>query len=106
MIRCAVYTRAATDAPASIMSQLQACAGFAKERGWVIVDTYSDVVVVGTLAERPALSRLLAETRHFAFVIVADLDRLARSITLLAHLNKILRSRGVQIVPVAERRRG
>lgn len=62
-------------------NQLHELRHFATQRGFQIVEEYTDHGVAGTKARRPSLDRMLkdADGRHFDVVVVWACDRLARN---------------------------
>jgi DNA invertase Pin-like site-specific DNA recombinase len=62
-------------------TQLYDLRGLAAQRGWEIVEEYSDTIS-GAKAKRPGLDRLMADARRgkFDVVMVWAFDRIAREI--------------------------
>lgn len=89
-LRAAVYARTATDkkGPGSIEDQSGSCHQLCAERGWEIVETYSDAAMSGISPDRPAYNRLLldAERGAFEILVIEGVDRLSRSVTQLSTL--------------------
>ena len=79
--------------------QLHALRQYAAARG-VEAEEYVDAGVSGAKGRRPALDRLLADARRrrVSAVVVAKLDRLARSVRHLTTLAAELESLGVDLV--------
>jgi site-specific DNA recombinase len=80
--RAAIYARVSTDDQAqgySLKTQVEACQGFAIERGYTVLETFADDYT-GTVLDRPELNRLreFINAEHLDVVIVYDIDRLAR----------------------------
>lgn len=109
LMRCAIYTRTAADAPGNAVSQgaqWAACTRYLRGRpGWTLVaDRYDDSGVTGANLDRPALQRLLADidSARIGIVIVDDVDRLSLRALDLAALGEHLRTTGVTLVAVAQ----
>ena len=100
MKRAALYIRVST-LDQHPETQLHELRGFACQRGFEIVDEYTDHGISGTKARRPALDRLLSDAhRHrFDVVLVWSCDRLARStkhfLQVLDELNEAPRLPGL-----------
>jgi DNA invertase Pin-like site-specific DNA recombinase len=95
MKRAALYLRVSTldQNPSTQLYDLQ---GLAEQRGFEIVQEYSDHGFSGARVRRPALDEMLIDARHgrFDVVVVWACDRLARSVRHflevldeLSHLN-------------------
>lgn len=85
-VRAALYSRVSTTEQASkgttsLAEQEHACRDYAEQMGWQVVRTFSDPGVSGTAFNRPGLTAMLAALRsgEFAVIVVAKLDRLART---------------------------
>ena len=80
MKRAAFYLRGSTldQRPENQLADLQQ---LAQQRGWTVVEQYTDHGFSGARARRPGLDRLLGDARcgHFDVVAVWACDRLARS---------------------------
>jgi DNA invertase Pin-like site-specific DNA recombinase len=78
--------------------------GFARQRGFEIVDEYTDHGISGTKARRPALDRLLQDAhRHrFDVVLVWSCDRLARSTKHFLQVLDELNDLGIQFLSQRE----
>jgi site-specific DNA recombinase len=84
-MKAAIYARVSTEDQAeraTIENQLYACRRYCEQRGYEVVDEYSDAGVSGSvpIEERPSGKRLLedAEAKRFERVLVYRLDRLSR----------------------------
>jgi site-specific DNA recombinase len=102
--RAAGYTRVSTSRQAdeglSLDAQRQRIEQYAAAQGWELVEIYEERGVSGRKAERPALSRLLAERDRFDRLIVPKLDRLGRSApNVYATIGK-LREAGITLVSI------
>jgi len=75
----------------------------AHSRGWIIVGEYVDRAS-GAKATRPEWERLLADAkrRRFHTVVIAKLDRAARSVSHLVRSMETFRSLGVDFVSITE----
>ena len=81
--RVALYARYSTDMqnPMSIEDQFRQATRYASQRGWAIVERFSDSAISGTSSRtRPDFARL-SEALHdnaFDIVLTESLDRLSR----------------------------
>jgi site-specific DNA recombinase len=102
----ATYARFSSDlqSPTSIEDQQAICNRYAAERGWHIVEAYSDAAITGFTSDRPGYRRLLAdaESRRFKAVLVESVDRLSRDLGELMRLYHSLRFAGVEIIGVRD----
>lgn len=78
----AIYSRVSTDEQSkgySLQTQIDACQNYAIERGYTVVEIFSDDYT-GAALDRPALNKLREYLIHnpLDVVIVYDIDRLAR----------------------------
>jgi DNA invertase Pin-like site-specific DNA recombinase len=75
-----------------------------QRRGWTLADTYVDQGVSGSRAQRPELSRLLADAqrRRFDLLVVYRSDRLFRSLKHMISTLDDLAAMGVGFVSVSE----
>ena len=103
MKRAALYIRVSTldQHPETQLNELR---GFARQRGFEIVDEYTDHGISGTKARRPALDRLLSDAhRHrFDVVLVWSCDRLARSTKHFLQVLDELNDLGIQFLSQRE----
>jgi DNA invertase Pin-like site-specific DNA recombinase len=85
-------------------TQLHELRQFASQRGFEIVDEYTDHEISGTKARRPALDRLLKDAhRHrFDVVLVWSCDRLARSTKHFLQVLDELNDLGIQFLSQRE----
>jgi len=81
MKRAALYMRVST-VDQHPETQLHDLRGLAAQRGFQIVEEYTDHGISGTRARRPALDKMMADARRgqFDIVMVWAADRLARSV--------------------------
>src|SRR5437899_1096250 len=86
MKRAALYLRVSTSEQHP-ETQLYDLRQLAAQRGYAIVEEYTDHGISGTRDRRPALDRLMHDAaRHrFELVLVWSCDRLARSVTHFLH---------------------
>ena len=103
MNKAVVYARGSTRGQ-NPENQLLALRKYAEARGLQIVETYVDVGQSGGKASRPELDRLMmdARRRKFNIVLVARLDRLARSLKQLVMTLDELRELGISFVSLQE----
>ena len=103
MNKAVVYARVSTRGQ-NPENQLLALRRYAQARGLEIVETYVDVGQSGGKASRPELDRLMmdARRRKFNIVLVARLDRLARSLKQLVMTLDELRELGISFVSLQE----
>lgn len=107
-MRAAIYLRLsnATDESTSIQRQRDACTSYADAKGFAVVAEYVDDGVSGAreALQRPGLSAAVrgARAREFDVLIVAKLDRLARSVRVFDEVRLTLESQNVELVSVAE----
>jgi DNA invertase Pin-like site-specific DNA recombinase len=80
-LKAAIYVRVST-ADQHVESQLYDLRELAAQRGYEVVQEYSDCGVSGKRARRPSLDALIADARRkkFSVVLVAAFDRVARSV--------------------------
>lgn len=110
MKRAALYCRVSTDQQVddgqSIQAQLQALQNHAEKKGYVIVDTYIDDGVSGTLFnERDELQRLLNDVRQKKIDIICftKLDRWFRNVRHYLNTQAVLDDFGVPWETIWER---
>jgi DNA invertase Pin-like site-specific DNA recombinase len=103
MKRAALYVRVST-LDQHPETQLHELRQFASQRGFEIVDEYTDHGISGTKARRPALDRLLKDAhRHrFDVVLVWSCDRLARSTKHFLQVLDELNDLGIQFLSQRE----
>ena len=94
MKRAALYLRVST-LDQHPETQLHDLRGLAQQRGWNIIEEYTDRGISGARARRPELDRLMADAARgrFDVVLVWAADRLARSVKhfleVLDELNRL-----------------
>ena len=103
MKRAALYIRVST-LDQHPETQLHELRQFASQRGFEIVDEYTDHGISGTKARRPALDRLLSDAhrRRFDVVLVWSCDRLARSTKHFLQVLDELNDLGIQFLSQRE----
>ena len=112
-LRCAVYTRKSTEEGLemefnSLDAQREACEAYIasqKPEGWLLIpESYDDGGFSGGTLDRPALSRLLADTEdgRIDVVVVYKIDRLSRSLMDFAKLVEVFDRGGVTFVSVTQ----
>jgi DNA invertase Pin-like site-specific DNA recombinase len=101
--KAVVYARVSTRGQ-NPENQLLALRKYAEARGLKIVQFYVDVGQSGGKASRPELDRLMmdARRRRFNVVLVARLDRLARSLKQLVMTLDELRELGISFTSLQE----
>jgi len=103
MKRAALYLRVSTfeQFPQNQSNDLKQ---FASQRGFQIVEEYTDHGVSGTKARRPGLDRLLADAnrRRFDAVLVWSCDRLARNTKHFLQVLDELNELGIQFLSQRE----
>jgi DNA invertase Pin-like site-specific DNA recombinase len=103
MKRAALYIRVST-LDQHPETQLHELRQFASQRGFEIVDEYTDHGISGTKARRPALDRMLSDAhrRRFDVVLVWSCDRLARSTKHFLQVLDELNDLGIQFLSQRE----
>lgn len=107
-MKAAIYTRVSSEEQAqggtSLEVQRQRAEAYCQAQGWQCVETFTDAGVSGAKADRPALQRLLAavERGGVEVIVVAKMDRLARSMRHLSPMLGRLDDQGVALVSIAE----
>ncbi len=98
MKRAAIYTRVST-ADQHPETQALDVREMAKQRGYMIVNEYGDVIS-GAKSKRPGLDQLLADARRHRFdvVIVAAFDRVARSVRHFLEVLDELNHLGIEFI--------
>ncbi len=99
MKKCAIYARVSTPEQ-HIETQLYDLRQLATQRGFEVVEEYTDNGVSGTKARRPGLDALMSDARKrkFSVVLISAFDRAARSTRHLLQLIDELDSSGIQFV--------
>ncbi len=108
-MKAVVYLRVSTKEQAeegySIAAQQEACTRYVRDKGWDLVDVFSDRGESARTVDRPQfqlLLRRIQEDGGIRFLVVHKLDRLARSIRDYAAVRDLLDRAGVQLVSVTE----
>ncbi len=107
MPRAALYARVSTAEQAeghSIDAQLERLRGYAREHGFLVAGEYVDPGFQGDTDDRPAIKRLLWDTRErkFDFVLVYRFDRLFREVRLFLNTEHEFRLHGVKLISITE----
>ena len=99
-LRAALYARVSTSNGQDVGLQIEELRQIATQRGWTVVEAFTDEGISGSQAQRPSLDRMLAQARSGSFDVVAvwKLDRLARSVAHLLSLADSLNAWGVGLV--------
>ena len=102
MKRAVLYCRVST-ADQHPETQIYDLREFAKQRGYEIVQEYTDTIS-GSKSKRPGLDRLLADARRHRFdvVLVAAFDRVARSVRHFLEVLDELNNLGIEFVSLRE----
>jgi DNA invertase Pin-like site-specific DNA recombinase len=100
--RAAIYCRVSTGEQ-NVNTQLLDLREMAKQRGYEIVQEYSDVIS-GAKSKRPGLDQLMADARRrrFDIVLVAAFDRVARSVKHFLEVLDELNHLGIEFVSFRE----
>lgn len=105
-LRAVIYARYSSDlqSQTSIEDQVRICERLARERGFVVVEVYSDHAISGASKFRPGFQALSDAIRlgEADLVVAESIDRISRDQEHLAHFFKILSFAGVPLVTVAE----
>ncbi|WP_368040292.1 recombinase family protein [Ruegeria atlantica] len=102
--KCAIYVRVSSakqvNEGSGLSSQEQSCRSYAKENGYEVVEVFSDIVS-GTAGERTgtkALVRYLRMHRSEKLVVVVDdIDRFARDVSVYSDLHKQIVAAGARL---------
>jgi len=102
-MRTAIYGRVST-AEQSAQMQLDELRAYCSRRGWEIVEEFIDSGISGSQESRPALNRLLSDSkrRKFDVVLVYRYDRFARSLRQLVNALTEFDSLGIHFVSLHE----
>lgn len=76
--RAAIYARSAIHDPVGIDRQVAACKQYANDRGYNIIDVYTDNGA-SAFTHRPELDDLRANIGQYGVIVAFNVDRLARS---------------------------
>jgi site-specific DNA recombinase len=113
IFRCAIYTRKSSDDGLeqefnSLDAQREACEAYVtsqRHAGWIALPgMYDDGGLSGGTMERPALQRLLADTRagKVQIIVVYKVDRLTRSLADFAKIVDVLDAHDASFVSVTQ----
>lgn len=108
IVRVAVYARVSTQEQAvegtSLEYQQEQLEKYCESQGWEIFQPYVDAGYTGKDDNRPGLTRLLVDAKHSLFdkVVVHRMDRLARNLRLLLHIEEQLKDCGISFHSVKE----
>src|SRR5437763_13709550 len=112
-LRCAIYTRKSSEEGLeqefnSLHAQREACEAYIQSQrheGWAcLAEAYDDGGLSGGTMERPALQRLLADTRagKVQIIVVYKVDRLTRSLADFAKIVDVLDAHNASFVSVTQ----
>src|SRR5499425_2453857 len=105
MKRAAIYMRVSTrNHNQTTETQALALREYAAHRGFVIIEEYRDEGISGSKDSRPALDRLMRDSRarKFDVIIVARFDRFARSVSHLLRALEEFNHFGINFVSLSE----
>lgn len=109
MNRAVIYVRVSSKEQAeggySLDAQLDVCRRLVAERGWNCLAEYVDAGESARTADRPQFQKMLADLgddRSISFVVVHQIDRLARNLEDHVGVRALLRRRGVALVSATE----
>lgn len=102
-LRLAIYARVSTEEQRegqTIDSQVSELERFAREKAWLITQTYKDEGWSGGVMERPDLDRLRDDAQKglFEAVLINDVDRLARDVAHLGVIKRDLEKKGIRVI--------
>ena len=102
--RVALYARVSTLNNQDPEMQLAELREYAGQRGWEIVEEFTDQGISGCKESRPALNRLMADAcrRKFDAVLVWKIDRFGRSLKHLVNALAELAALGVSFVSLRD----
>ena len=105
VLRAALYARVSTVGHGQDVGlQLDELRQVAAQRGWEVVEEFTDEGVSGVKTSRPALDRMLADAQAGRFDVVAvwKLDRLGRSLQHVLGVLDQLTNQGVEFVSLRD----
>jgi DNA invertase Pin-like site-specific DNA recombinase len=99
MKKAAIYVRVST-CEQSVAAQLFDLRELAAQRGFDVVQEYSDLGISGKKSRRPGLDSLMADARRrrFSVVLVAAFDRIARSTKNFLQIIDEFNSMGIEFI--------
>lgn len=108
-MKAVMYVRVSTKEQAeegySIAAQQAACARYITDKGWDLVDVYTDRGESARTADRPRFQAMLERIREdgsIDLLVVHKLDRMARNIKDYATVREMLEHAGVRLISVTE----
>ncbi|TQS69886.1 recombinase family protein [Rhodobacteraceae bacterium] len=105
-VRVAIYARYSTDlqSAASITDQVRVCRSLCAERGWRVVEVFTDEAMSGASHLRPGFQAMqqAAMNGQFDIIVAEALDRLSRDQEHIAALHKRMSFLDVSVVTKAE----
>jgi DNA invertase Pin-like site-specific DNA recombinase len=102
--KVAIYARVSTLLGQDISNQTYGLQELITQRGFHLVEIYSDEGISGTKDKRPGLDRLVKDARNgrFSIVLIHSIDRLGRSTKHLLNLMDEFRRYKVSIISLRE----
>jgi DNA invertase Pin-like site-specific DNA recombinase len=105
--RAAIYDRISSEMQIdnhSLDAQERQCRKYAEDRGWEVVQVYTDKAISGTHDRRPQFQQMIADAKagRLDVVIVYKLDRFARNVEHANKYMKILLAHSVTFVSITE----
>ncbi|WP_116087220.1 recombinase family protein [Tropicimonas sp. IMCC34011] len=105
-LRAAIYARYSSDlqSTASITDQVRVCQALCVDRGWLVVEVFTDEAMSGASHLRPGFQAMqqAAMNGRFDIIIAEALDRLSRDQEHIAALHKRMSFLDVSLVTKAE----
>jgi putative DNA-invertase from lambdoid prophage Rac len=101
----AIYTRISTLVHGqSILNQTEPLTEYVKNRGFNLIQSYSDEGISGTKSSRAGLDALLKDAKRgkFKIVVVMEISRLARDVRHLLNFLHELSELGVSVISLRE----
>jgi DNA invertase Pin-like site-specific DNA recombinase len=102
--KTALYCRLAQASDLTIEMQERLLREYAEENGCVSLSSYIDNGASGLTLDRPAMSRLLSDIREGIIdtVVVKDISRIARGLSLLLQFFSEAQKYGVKVVTMVD----
>ncbi|TDF42482.1 recombinase family protein [Alteromonadaceae bacterium M269] len=99
-MRAVIYARYSSDLQnaSSIEDQIRVCEEYAANKGYDIVNHFTDAAISGVSLNRPGIQMLLQSAATFDVVLCEAMDRLSRDQADIALVHKTLNFQNVKIV--------